>query len=70
MTKIFQVTSFFCAFIKRLFDEIEKKATLVDALILKEIKSHNISTFVTWNKKHFVSRTDVEILTPAEFNAN
>ena len=56
-------------FLMRLFGEIEKKATLVDALILKEIKSHNIKTLVTWNKKHFEHRTDIEVLTPAEFNA-
>lgn len=59
----------FDAFLMRLLDEIEKKATLVDALILKEIKAHNIEVFVTWNKKHFEHRTDIEILTPAEFNA-
>jgi predicted nucleic acid-binding protein len=58
----------FDSFLMRLFDEIERKATLVDALILKEIKSHNVKTLVTWNKRHFEHRTDIEVLTPAEFN--
>jgi predicted nucleic acid-binding protein len=58
----------FDTFLIHLFDEIEKKATLGDALILKEIKAHDIKTLVTWNKKHFEHRTGIEVLTPAEFN--
>ena len=59
----------FDAFLLHLFGEIEKKATLGDALILKEIKAHDIiKILVTWNKKHFEYRTDIEVLTPAEFN--
>ncbi|MEK7400141.1 MAG: hypothetical protein AAB116_24615 [Candidatus Poribacteria bacterium] len=59
---------FFDDFLNRLFDEIEKKATLLDALILKEINTYNIHTLVTWNKKHFEHHGNFEVLTPAEFN--
>lgn len=59
----------FDTFLMNLFNEIERKATLVDALILKEIKAHDIKILVTWNKKHFEHRTDIKILTPTEFNA-
>lgn len=59
---------FFDDFLTRLFDEIEKKATLLDALILKEINTYNIGTLVTWNKKHFEHHGNFEVLTPEEFN--
>jgi len=59
--------AFFEAFIEGLYGEIRKKMTFADALILKEAKAHNIPTIVTWNKKHFEHRSQVKILTPAEF---
>lgn len=65
----------FDGFLTKLYEEIRGKATLVDALILKEAKAHNIrpcpniKTIVTWKKRHFERRKEIEALRPHEFNA-
>ena len=58
----------FDGFLTKLYEENRGKATLVDALIFKEAKVHNIKTIVTWNKRHFEHRKEIEALTPVEFN--
>lgn len=54
-------------FILNLYTEFEKKATLVDAILLKEAKAQGVSEIVTWNKRHFEHRSDIKVSTPAEF---
>ncbi len=50
-----------------LFEQIQKKATLGDAFILKEAECHNMDSIITWNKKDFEGRSTRQILTPEEF---
>jgi len=68
ITEEMSAADFFEAFINNLYVEIRNKMAFADALILKEAKSHNIPTIITWNKKHFEHRNHVRILTPEEFN--
>jgi len=58
----------FNTFISNIYNEIQNKATLLDALLIKEAKIHKINKIITWNKKHFIYQTDIKILTPFEFN--
>jgi len=62
------IREFYDNFLMCLFNEIEKKATLLDALILKEVNTYKIETLITWNKRHFEHYGNFEVLTPAEFN--
>ncbi|MDI6794771.1 MAG: hypothetical protein QME81_18215 [bacterium] len=54
-------------FVLNLYTELEKKATLVDAILLKEAKAHGVSKIVTWNKRHFEHGSDIKVFTPSEF---
>lgn len=54
-------------FIMNLYAELEKKATLVDAILIKEAKAHGVSEIVTWNKRHFEHRSDIKVSTPTGF---
>lgn len=46
------------------------KMTFLDAAILATAEEHRVSHLVTWNKKDFVGRTSVEVVTPEEFLAS
>jgi len=43
------------------------KMNFQDALILTVAEEHHCSQFVTWNAKHFVDRTYMNVQTPKEF---
>jgi len=59
------------AFLKHLvasvFSKILFKMNFSDALILATAESFAISTFVTWNTKHFAGRASMQFATPKEF---
>jgi len=48
---------------------ILKKMTVGDANFLREAELYNSKEIVTWNKKHFLGRTDIQILSPDEYLA-
>ena len=58
-------------FVENLFEHLFQKITLKmgfqDALILTVAEEHQSSSFVTWNTKHFVDRTHLNVQTPKEF---
>lgn len=56
-------------FSKQTIDRIIRKMTFNDALLLKEAEEHSVEKIVTWNKKHFEERTEIQTLTPKEFVA-
>jgi len=62
-------TLFFDDWIAQIYARITHKMHFADALILQVAESHDLSTFITWNKKHFENRTTMCILTPAEYLA-
>jgi len=43
--------------------------TVGDAIFLKEAELYNARAIITWNKKHFVNRTNIPIQTPEEYFA-
>ncbi len=50
------------------FARIQRGMRLGDAAILWTLETNeNIEAFITWNTKHFKSKTDINVLTPAEF---
>jgi predicted nucleic acid-binding protein len=46
---------------------ILKKMTIGDAIFLKEAEMYNARAIITWNKKHFVDRTDIPVYNPVEY---
>ncbi|GAB6273552.1 MAG: hypothetical protein STSR0004_04150 [Peptococcaceae bacterium] len=46
---------------------ILKKMTVGDAIFLREAEMYNSTAIVTWNKKHFLGRTGIQIHSPDEY---
>ena len=55
--------------VEELFDQIKKKASLGDALMLVMASKHMpfVKTMVTWDREHFLDKFPGTVLTPAEF---
>ena len=56
----------FAGFLDGLFKRIRRKMSYGDAVLLKEAEDYQVASIITWNKKHFESKTQIEVLTPAE----
>jgi hypothetical protein len=49
---------------------MQKKMPYLDSLIINLIESAPaVDHFVSWNARHFVGRTDLTVLTPADYLA-
>lgn len=46
---------------------ILKKMTIGDAIFLKEAEMYKATAIITWNKKHFIGRTDISVYNPGEY---
>ena len=57
----------FVNFVNDLFMCMQKRMVFGDAILLKEAESYKAKHIVTWNKKHFINRTQISIVTPDEF---
>ncbi len=55
--------------IAQIYSHITQKMSFADALILSIAESHGLSTFITWNKRHFEGKTAMQVFTPAEYLA-
>ena len=66
-TAFISVTEFVEALFERTFQKIKMKMNFQDALILTVAEEHQCSRFVTWNTKHFIDRTYLNVQTPKEF---
>ncbi len=55
------------AFVAGVSENVCKKMTLGDALLLREAESYAVQALVTWNTKDFTRRTQLPILTPTIF---
>lgn len=62
-------TNFPAIGIKEIFDQLKKRTSLGDALVLALTKKHLpfISTMITWDKDHFEGKFSGTVLTPEEF---
>ncbi|MFQ6123911.1 MAG: type II toxin-antitoxin system VapC family toxin [Candidatus Heimdallarchaeota archaeon] len=58
---------FLAYLIESIFKKICKQMHFPDALILNVAEQNNCSNFITWNKKHFINRTGIEVQTPEEY---
>ena len=63
------VETFITNFITQVFERILRKIHFSDALIINIAEKYSISPFITWNKKHFEGKTELKVVTPAEFLA-
>lgn len=59
--------AWFKDFSEGLFEKIKKNMRVGDAILLKEAEEHGADKIITWNKKDFKSRTEIEILNPKNF---
>ncbi len=50
-----------------MFDMFGRRMTWGDAVLLRTAEEHNVDAIITWNKKHFESRTAIVVQTPPEF---
>jgi predicted nucleic acid-binding protein len=50
-----------------MFELFGRKMTWGDAVLLKTAEDFCVEAIITWSKKHFESRTMIEILTPKEY---
>jgi len=54
-------------FVSRILDYIGRGLSLGDAITVWFIEEHNIDTFITYNKKHFMNRVLANVMTPEEY---
>jgi len=60
-------TTWFLNFSHAMFDMFGRRMTWGDAVLLRSAEEHNVNAIITWNKKHFESRTAIVVQTPLEF---
>jgi hypothetical protein len=60
-------TTWFLNFSNTMFDMFGRRMTWGDAVLLRTAEEHNVDAIITWNKKHFESRTAIVVQTPPEF---
>jgi hypothetical protein len=54
--------------VERTFSVILRRISFGDALAILTAESHpDVTTFITWNARHFVGKTRLEVLTPREW---
>lgn len=66
-TAFISVNEFVETLFERTFQKITMKMNFLDALILVVAEEHRSSRFITWNTKHFIDRTYLDLQTPKEF---
>ena len=66
-TAFISVNEFVEDLFERAFHKIKTKMNFQDVLILTVAEEHHCSRFVTWNTKHFLDRTYLNVQTPKEF---
>ena len=66
-TAFISVNDFVETLFETTFQKIRMKMNFQDALILTVAEEHQCSQFVTWNTKHFVDRTYMNVQRPKEF---
>jgi hypothetical protein len=57
----------FARFSLDILDVLGRKMTWGDGMLLKTAEDYSVETIVTWNKKHFETRTPIQVLTPGEY---
>ena len=62
-------SSWFGHFSNEMLDLMGRKLTWGDAVIVQTGEDQCAEAIVTWNKKHFDGRTDLQLLTPEEYLA-
>ena len=62
-------TTWFVSFSNSMFELISRHMTWGDAVLLRTAEEYGVDAIVTWNKKHFESRTTIRVQTPIEFIA-
>lgn len=66
-TAFVSVNEFVETLFEEVFQKIKLKMSFQDALILAVAEQHNCPRFITWNTKHFINRTYLNVQTPKQF---
>lgn len=66
-TAFISVNEFVEALFEATFQKIKLRMNFQDGLILAVAEQHHCAKFVTWNTKHFINRTYLNVQTPKEF---
>ena len=66
-TAFISVNEFVEALFEAIFQKIKLRMNFQDAMILAVAEQHHCTGFVTWNTKHFIDRTYLNVQTPKEF---
>ncbi len=69
-TAFISVNEFVESLFDKIFQKIKLKMSFQDALILVVAEEHSCTAFVTWNIKHFLDRTYLNVQTPKQFLGN
>lgn len=60
--------AFWHSVLSNCFSYTQKGMRLGDAVILWTLETNReVDTFITWNTKHFLNKTDIKVLTPSDF---
>jgi predicted nucleic acid-binding protein len=59
--------SWWSIFFEEVAENIAKKMTFGDAVLLREGEKYNVDAIITWNTKDFSRRTRLRVFTPAGF---
>lgn len=59
--------SWWLSFFTQVAENVLKKMTFGDAVLLREAESYAVEAIVTWNTKDFLRRTRLPVLTPKAF---
>ena len=54
-------------FVSRILGYIKRGLSFGDAVTAWLIEEHNVNTFITYNRKHFVNKVLAKVMTPEEF---
>ena len=55
------------SFISRILSYIRRGLSLGDAITVWLMEEHDIDTFITYNKKHFINKVLANVMTPEEY---
>ncbi|GAF26610.1 hypothetical protein MTCOM_08200 [Moorella thermoacetica] len=65
--KIDSAKEWYTKFLQELMAKVTHQMTFGDAIILREAEGYQVEYIISWNKKHFLSRTTIKVLNPEEF---
>ena len=67
LTSQIPADAWFVAFLNSATQRMTRKATWGDAMVIVAAEQASAEAIITWNTRHFIGRTAIDILTPLEY---